>query len=107
MRVSIGIVGALVTGVILLAGRGAAGDRDQQVAEVAARFLAATGQGDAATACSMLTPDTRDGLSTSDGTSCVEALPADRLSPAPVGGSQVWSDWAKVDTQAGKQYPRN
>jgi hypothetical protein len=85
---------------LFVAGCGA-GDRDQAVTQVTATFLAATDRGDTQTACSLLTPRTRENLSTSDGTPCADALPADRLHTAPVGTSQVWSDWAKVDTQAG------
>jgi hypothetical protein len=78
------------------------GDLGERVQQVAARFLAASGEGDMATACALLTPHTRENLAASQGMSCAEALPADRLRSAPpLGQAQVWSDRAKVDTQAG------
>jgi hypothetical protein len=77
------------------------GDSETQVSQVAVRFLAAASAGDTATACTLLTPHTREQLTTSDGTSCAEALPADRIPDAPAGKPAVWSDWAKVDTRAG------
>ena len=68
---------------------------------MASSFLAAAAAHDTATACTLLTPRTREELATSDGASCTDALPADRLRDVPVGSAQVWSDWAKVDTPAG------
>jgi hypothetical protein len=85
---------------LVLAGCGAS-DRGDVVSQVAARFLAATSAGDTNTACGLLTPQTREDLTTSDGQSCTDALPADRLPGAPLGVAEVWSDWAKVDTDAG------
>jgi hypothetical protein len=74
------------------------GERDASAA--AARFLAATGNGDAQAACSLLAPRVREDLATSQGQPCAEALPADRLRGA-VTGAQVWSDWARVSTDDG------
>jgi hypothetical protein len=85
---------------LVLAGCGAS-DRGDVVSQVAARFLAATSTGDTSTACSLLTPQTRDDLTTSDGQACVDALPADRLPDAQISATEIWSDRAKVDTGAG------
>lgn len=94
------IAAGLVTVALLVTGC-SVGDSEQQVSQVAARFLAATGAHDTATACTLLTPRTRENLTNSDGETCLEALPADRIPEVPVGAAAVWSDWAKVDTQAG------
>jgi hypothetical protein len=70
----------------------------EDAASVAARFLDAAGRGDTGAACALLTPRTREDLAVSDGQSCEQSLPTDRL-----GGSvkqvDTWSDWALVNTE--------
>jgi hypothetical protein len=81
----------------LLVGCGAGHD---DVSEAATRFLDAAASGDTATACSLLTPRTRDDLVVSDGGSCEQALPVERLGGS-VSGVDVWSDQSRVDTDGG------
>lgn len=65
-----------------------------------ARFFEATAGADGASACALLTPTTRDDLTVSDGQPCAESLPMDRLR-GTAGEVSVWSDWARVSTDAG------
>jgi hypothetical protein len=76
---------------------------EQDVSGVASRFLDATGRGDTQTACALLTPRVREDLLASDGQSCEESLPADRLR-GTVTEAAVWSDWAQVNTDGGSVF---
>ncbi len=67
---------------------------------MAARFLDAAGGGDTQSACTLLVPKIREELAFSEGQPCAESLPADRLH-GTVRDADVWSDWAKVTTDAG------
>jgi hypothetical protein len=88
----------------LLASGCSSGDREQEVSRRAESFLNAAAKGDTATACSLLTPQTQTDLTTSQGSACRDALPADRLHAGAVRAVQVWSDRAKVDTDAGSVF---
>lgn len=81
----------------LLVGCGAGRD---DVSDTAARFLDAAAGGDTRTACSLLTPTTRDDLVVSEGAPCEQALPAERLGGS-VSHVDVWSDQSRVDTDGG------
>jgi len=70
----------------------------EDAASVAVRFLDAAGRGDTGTACALLTPRTREDLAVSDGQSCEQSLPTDRLGGA-VKRADTWSDWALVSTE--------
>jgi hypothetical protein len=74
------------------------GEHDASAA--AARFLAATGGGDTRAACALLAPAVRDDLAASEGESCEDALPADRLRGV-VTGVEVWAEWSRVRTDGG------
>jgi hypothetical protein len=87
---------------VLLAGcANETGERD--ASSVASRFLDATERGDTQAACALLTPKVREDLLASDGQSCEESLPADRLR-GTVTEAAVWSDWAQVNTDGGKVF---
>jgi hypothetical protein len=94
----LGPVGGLVLCGLLLAG--CAGSAEPDAQRAATGFLDAAGRDDGEAACALLTPRTRTELSTSEGQSCAEALPADRIQPGTVRSVQVWSGWAQVDTDA-------
>jgi hypothetical protein len=70
--------------------------------DTATRFLQAAQDGDAETACALLTPRTRDDIVTEDGP-CQDALPADELTGS-VTAADTWSEWAKVDTEDGSLF---
>lgn len=95
-----GVACALVC-VTVLAGCAAEGARSA-AADAASRFLSAAADGDTAAACALLTPRTREDLVTSDGP-CAESLPADELT-GTVTDVDTWSEWAKVDTEAGSLF---
>jgi hypothetical protein len=95
--------GVTMTVALLVAGC-SSGDREQEVSQRAESFLKAAAGGDTGTACSLLAPKTLEDLSTSEGSSCPEALPADRLRAGTVQSVQVWSDRAKVDTDGGSVF---
>ncbi|MBB4908461.1 hypothetical protein [Actinophytocola algeriensis] len=97
MDTRLGVACALVCATVL-AGCAAEGPRND-AAETASRFLRAAADGDTAAACALLSPRTREDLVTSDGP-CEESLPAGELT-GTVAGSDTWSEWAKVDTDAG------
>ncbi|GAB1513321.1 hypothetical protein [Actinophytocola sp. KF-1] len=80
----------------------AAQDERASASDTATRFLRAAQGGDVETACALLTPRTRDTLVTEDG-DCATGLPADELTGA-VTRADTWSDWAKVDTDAGSLF---
>ncbi len=88
-------------GVALLlaaAGCGAPESTTRSVEQVAGRFLAAIERGDAATACSLLTPDAAGSLGSADRT-CADALgELDLPRGGSVGASEVWSTEARVRT---------
>ena len=86
---------------IATAGCASQGERDE-AAGTATRFLQAAQDGDAETACALLTPRTRDDIVTEDGP-CPSALPANELT-GTVTGADTWSDWAKVDTETGSLF---
>jgi hypothetical protein len=86
-------------GAVVLAGC-ATGTGEQDASRVAAQFLAAAGRGDGESACALLVPRTRADLGVSQGQPCNQSLPLDRLQ-GTVRGADVWSDWAKVDTESG------
>jgi hypothetical protein len=97
--VRLGCVGVLIAGLAGCANQ--TGERDASSA--AARFLAATGRGDTQAACALLTPQVRADLLASDGQSCEESLPADRLRGTVFDATQVdvWSDRARVNAGGG------
>jgi hypothetical protein len=97
--VRLGCVGVLLA--VLAGCANQTGERD--ASSVAARFLAATGRGDTQAACALLTPQTRADLQASDGQSCEEALPADRLRGTVTEATpvDVWSDQAQVNAEGG------
>lgn len=103
MRSTAGVLGLAVVLAVVLTGC-AAGDGEQQAPDVVQRFFAAVQHGDPTTACALLTSQTRQELITSEGQSCPDALPADRLRAAKVGEVDVWSGWARVRTDAGSVY---
>ncbi len=80
----------------------AAQDERADASDTAARFLRAAQAGDAEAACALLTPRTRQDIATEDGP-CPSALPADELTGS-VTAADTWSDWAKVDTEAGSLF---
>jgi hypothetical protein len=96
MNVRALVVGAVAAGT--LAGCAAQSDQDG-AARAAARFLD-TARTDPATACSLLTPRTRDELEISEDARCAQALPTDGLGGA-VRHADTWSDQARVDTDGG------
>lgn len=77
----------------------AAQDARSDARDAATRFLAAAENGDAAAACALLAPRTREDLETADGP-CADALPADELR-GPVTAVDTWSGRAKADTAQG------
>lgn len=104
MRSTAGALWAIV-GVAAMALTGcAAGGGEQDAPEVVQRFFAAVQHGDAATACGLLTSRTRQDLITSEAKGCPDALPADRLRAGTIGEVDVWSGWARVNTDAGSVY---
>jgi hypothetical protein len=90
------VVAALITGCANQSG-------EHDAAAVAARFLDATGRGDARAACALLAPMIRDDLATAQGQPCEQALPADRLR-GEVTGTELWSRWARVRTGGGSVF---
>lgn len=74
---------------------------ERDAADTSARFLTAIGAGDAATACSLLTPRVRDEMAVSEGAPCEQSLPAARLAGGSVTAVDVWADWAKASTSTG------
>ena len=74
----------------------AAGGGDQEAPAVVQRFFAAVQHGDQDTACALLTSQTRQELTRSEGQDCAQALPADRLRGGKIRGVDVWSGWARV-----------
>jgi len=95
-----GSAGMLVA--VLLAGC-ANPTTERDASGVASQFLDATGRGDTRSACALLTPKVREDLLASDGQSCEESLPADRLH-GTVTEAAVWSDWAQVHTDGGSVF---
>jgi hypothetical protein len=87
-------------GVVLVMAGCANETGEHDASSAAARFLSATGGGDTRAACALLAPAVRDDLAASEGESCEDALPADRLRGA-VTGVEVWSDRARVSTEGG------
>jgi hypothetical protein len=81
-----------------------AGDREQEVSQRASGFLTALAQGDTGTACSLLTPQARDNLATSAGSSCAQAFPTSRIHSGKVQSVHVWADRAMVATDAGSVF---
>jgi hypothetical protein len=82
--------------VLVLACAGcASGERSTVSSEVADRFLASVGSGDAATACELLAPTTLTDLESGEGQPCADSLGSLGL---PGGGSveevEVWGDRA-------------
>lgn len=65
------------------------------------QFFAAVQDGNAGSACALLTSQTRQELVVSDGEDCPQALPVDRLEVGAIHGVEVWSGWARVNTAAG------
>jgi hypothetical protein len=70
------------------------------VSSTASRFLDAVSRSDTRTACALLTPQTREELTDSEGQPCRQSLPADRLN-GTVESAEVWSDQALVHTDRG------
>ncbi|AEV84796.1 hypothetical protein ACWT_3773 [Actinoplanes sp. SE50] len=87
----------MTAGVLLLAGCGAAGGREDAAAAVASGLLTAVAGRDGAAACASLAPRTRAELEKSAGTSCPEAILDEHL-PAPgrVISAAVFGQQAQV-----------
>ena len=96
VKAGVGVACAAVACAVVAAGCAAEGER-HDAADAATRFLQAAQDGDAETACALLTPRTREDLVTADGP-CARSLPADELGGS-VTATDTWSDWAKVDTE--------
>jgi hypothetical protein len=93
-RLSLTLVAA---GVVVLAGCGSVGGREQAASAVAARLLSAVAAKDGGTACAVLAPDTISELEDSAGKPCDEAiLDEDLPQPASVTSSNVYGQWAQV-----------
>lgn len=73
------LVGAVVSGSLLLVGCGASGSTAE---DVASRFYAAVESGQSSTACDLLAPETRHKLEQSAGQPCAEALLSEDI-PTP------------------------
>lgn len=73
---------------------------EQDASQVAGRFLELARNGDGAAACALLTPKTRGDLAASEGQSCADSLPMDRIK-GTAREALVWSDWARVSTDQG------
>jgi hypothetical protein len=84
---------------IALAGCAAQSAQDEAAA-TATRFLDAVAGSDAATACALLAPRTREDLVTSEDEPCGRSLPVDRLE-GTVQSAETWSDQAIVRTDRG------
>jgi hypothetical protein len=84
---------------VTLSACAAQGPRDEAQA-AAGRFLDAVARSDTTTACALLTPRTREDLTTSEGQPCGQALPTDGLG-GRVESSDTWSDQAVVHTSDG------
>ncbi|MFI5890001.1 hypothetical protein ACIA5D_07750 [Actinoplanes sp. NPDC051513] len=79
---------------LLVAGCGAVGGREQAASATALRLLDAVAAGDGAGACAVLAPDTASEVSESDCPSAIlgENLPA----PGTVVEADVYGQWAQV-----------
>jgi hypothetical protein len=88
--------GVVVICLVVLTGCASQSGRDGATG-VATRFLDAVASADAEAACALLSPRTREDLTTSDGAPCAEVLPTDRLG-GTVRDADTWSDQAVVTT---------
>jgi hypothetical protein len=83
-----------------LAGCGGSGDRAAATG-VAERFFAAVGSGDGATACGLLSVDTRNKLEQDEQMPCREAIGDVQIQPGALAGVEVFSINAKADLANG------
>jgi hypothetical protein len=85
---------------VLVVGCGG-GQREADSLAAAGAFLAAIDRGDAAAACAMLAPRTREELVASERSSCEEAMGGMELATGQVREAQVWADRAQVKGDGG------
>lgn len=88
---------AAVLAVLVLAGCGGPGGREDAASAVAVRLLDAVDAGDGAAACAVLAPETLADLEKSADQPCAAAVLGEDL-PAPgrVANTDVYGQWAKV-----------
>jgi hypothetical protein len=101
MITRIGIVAAAVIATVGVCCGCAAGQRETDSRSVAAKFLAAMGDGDTSAACTLLADDTRQDLEYSEGRPCAQALESVDISGGAVGEVDVWGDRAQARASTG------
>lgn len=88
---------ALLASVVVSAGCGAVAVREAAARNVGERFHAAIHDQDAAQACGLLAPATREDLEHSEGEGCLKAIMSANIRPAgAVGRVDVYGDQARV-----------
>lgn len=92
----IGAAGGVVAA-LLAAGCSAVVPNADPAGVAAEQFYTALGQGDAATACGLLSAGTRSKLEQSQGETCIRALPAQHLRVASVRTVEVYGQSAFVE----------
>jgi hypothetical protein len=98
MRNASGVAGVAVV-LLALAGCGSE-RREADASAVAEQFTAALAEGDVATACDALAPETSESLVFSEGQECEQSLGALRLPGGSVLEVAVWGDRAQVRTES-------
>jgi hypothetical protein len=96
--------GVAVTRIAALAGlllaapllTGCASAERAEVESTAERFAEAVGSGDAGTACSLLSDDAADHVTSPEHPDCADAVASLRMAPGRVSGAEVWGDRAQV-----------
>ena len=94
-----GVVGVAVVLCGLVAGCGTA-EREAGPSGVAEEFLAALEEGDTATACAALAPETLEALVAAERQDCEASLGSQALPGGTVREVAVWGDRAQVRTDA-------